>query len=150
MSAVSARDLGFVTPAQMIERCTATAETLQKLERCEGHILNWYNTRTLDPLPPKYVSTVDSGNLIASLWVLAQAAQELDAQPQLAASALRGLADTLAVITNRIPPEIATSVPLATLQGLFQENSSGLEIAERIRLAAEPARKLTESLRWNV
>ncbi len=150
MSAVSACDFGFITPAQMIERCTATAETLKKLERCEGHILNWYNTRTLEPLAPEYVSTVDSGNLIASLWVLAQTVQELDSHPQLDASAVRGLADTLAVIASRIPPESATSVFLETLQGLFQENSSGLEIAERIRLAAEPARKLSESLRWNV
>src|SRR5258708_7923652 len=101
MSVVSACDLGVINPAPMIERCTATVETVKKLERCEGHLLNWYNTRTLEPLPPKYVSTVDSGNLIASLWVLAQAAQELDAQPQLDVSAIRGLADTLAVITNR-------------------------------------------------
>jgi cyclic beta-1,2-glucan synthetase len=150
MSAVSARDLGFITPAQMIERCTATAKTLEKLEKCEGHLLNWYNTRTLEPLPPKYVSAVDSGNLIASLWVLERAAQELDAQLQLDVSALRGLADTLSVITNRFPPQSATGFLLDTLQGLFQENSSGIEIAERIRLAAEPARKLTESLRWSI
>ncbi len=83
MSAVSARDLGFLTPEQMIDRCSATMETLRKLERCEGHILNWYDTRTLEPLQPPYVSTVDSGNLIASLWVLAQACQEMERQPQL-------------------------------------------------------------------
>ena len=148
MSAVSARDLGFITAAQMVDRCTATVETLERLERCEGHILNWYNTRTLEPLPPKYVSTVDSGNLIASLWVFAQAAEDLDGQPQLDATALRGLADTLAVIRNRFPSESATSVLLGTLQGLFQETSSGIQIAERIRLSAEPARKLSESLRW--
>jgi len=150
MSAVSARDLGFITPARMIERCMATAETLEKLERCEGHVLNWYNTKTLEPLAPRYVSTADSGNLIASLWVLAQAAQEIEAQPQLAASALQGLADTLAVMMRRFPAESATSVLLVTLQGLFQDKSSGFEIVERIRLAAEPARKLTESLKWDV
>jgi cyclic beta-1,2-glucan synthetase len=150
MSAVSAQDLGYITPAQLIERCTATAETLERLERCEGHILNWYNTRTLEPLAPRYVSTVDSGNLIASLWVLARATQGAGGQPQLDASALRGLADTLAVITRRFPAESATSVLLDTLHGLFQETSSGFEIVERIRLAAEPARKLTETLRWDI
>lgn len=149
MSAVSAQDLGFITAAQMVDRCAATFETLEKLERCEGHILNWYNTRTLEPLPPKYVSTADSGNLIASLWVLAQTAEDLDEQPQLNTSALRGLADTLAVIQSRFPPEAATSVLLDTLAGLFQETSSGVQIAERIRLSAEPARKLYESLRWS-
>ena len=44
MSAVSARDLGFLTPEQMVDRCAATMETLAKLETCEGHLLNWYNT----------------------------------------------------------------------------------------------------------
>ncbi len=150
MSAVSALDLGYLTPEQMVDRCTATFGTLEKLERCEGHLFNWYNTRTLEPLPPKYVSTVDSGNLIASLWVLAQAAQELNAKPQLDARALRGLTDTLSVIMERFPPDHMTAIPLEALRGLFQEKSSSIEIMERIRLAAEPVRKLTESLRWSV
>jgi cyclic beta-1,2-glucan synthetase len=89
MSAVSALDLGYVTPEEMIERCSATMETLDKLERCEGHLLNWYNTRTLEPLPPKSISTVDSGNLIASLWGLEQACEELEAQPQVEKRALQ-------------------------------------------------------------
>src|SRR5262249_25361994 len=120
------------------------------LERCEGHILNWYNTRTLEPLQPKYISTVDSGNLIASLWVLARACQELEAQSQLEDRAIRGIADTLAVVMDRFPPDHTTATPLERLRGLFQEESSGIEIVERIRLAAEPARKLTNSLRWSI
>ena len=150
MSAVSARDLGFLTPEQMIDRCSATIETLQKLERCEGHILNWYDTRTLEPLRPPYVSTVDSGNLIASLWVLEQACEEIEQQPQLEDRALRGLADTLAVVIERFPPNRTTAIPMETLAGLFREKSSGIEAMERIRLAAEPARKLRESLRWTI
>jgi cellobiose phosphorylase len=149
MSAVSARDLGFLTPEQMVDCCTATIETLAKLESCEGHLLNWYNTRTLEPLPPKYVSTADSGNLIASLWVLRQVSQELDVESQLDARALRGLADTLAVITEQFPPDHSTRVPLAALRGLLEEESLGIEILGRLRLAAEPARKLTDSLRWS-
>ncbi len=43
---------------------------IAKLERSEGHLLNWYNIETLEPLNPRYVSTVDSGNLLGSLWVL--------------------------------------------------------------------------------
>ena len=66
------------------------------------------------------------------------------------ARALRGLADTLAVITERFPPDHSTGVPLAALRGLFEEESLGIEILGRIRLAAEPARKLTDSLRWSV
>jgi cyclic beta-1,2-glucan synthetase len=149
MSAVSACDLGFLTPEQMIERCSETIATLQKLERCEGHILNWYDTRTLEPLEPRYVSTVDSGNLIASLWVLEQACQDIESQSQLEDRALRGLADTLAVVMTRFPADHTTAIPLETLRGLFHEEASGAEVMGRIRLAAEPARKLRESLRWS-
>jgi cyclic beta-1,2-glucan synthetase len=149
MAAVSARDLGYLTPTQFVHRCSATFGTLEKLETCEGHILNWYNTKTLEPLNPRYVSTVDSGNLLACLWVLTQTTEELDTQPQLDAAALRGLADTLSIITFRFPAESDTGVFRDTLQTLFQETTSGYEISERIRLAAEPARKLTESLRWS-
>src|SRR3989441_7521882 len=150
MSAVSALDLGYLSPEEMIERCSATMETLVKLERCEGHLLNWYNTRTLDPLQPKYVSTVDSGNLLASLWVLAQTAQELASKPQVEKCALQGLADNLAVIIERFPPDHTITVPIETLRRLLQEESSGIQIVDRIRRAAQPARKLTESLLWSI
>src|SRR5438093_1703144 len=150
MSAVSALDLGYLSPEAMIERCSATLETLIKLERSEGHLLNWYNTRTLDPLQPKYVSTVDSGNLLASLWVLAQTAQELASKPQVEKRALQGLADNLAVINERFPPDHTITVPIETLRRLLQEESSGIQIVDRIRLAAQPAHKLTESLRWSI
>jgi cellobiose phosphorylase len=149
MSAVSARDLGFLTPDQMIDRCTATIETVLKLERCEGHLLNWYNTQTLESLQPKYVSSVDSGNLIASLWVLAKSCQQMEQLQQVEDRALRGLADTLAVIVNRFPSDHSTAIPLETLRGLFEKESAGVEVMERTRLAAEPARKLVDSLRWN-
>src|SRR5262249_61310112 len=77
-----------------------------------------------------------------------QAAQELENEPQLDARALRGLSDTLTVIAGRFPPDHITRVPLAALSALFQEESHGVDILGRIRLAVEPARKLKESLRW--
>ena len=91
-------------------------ETLQKLERCEGHLLNWYNTRTLEPLQPQYVSTVDSGNLIASLWVLG-AGLSGDGSDSRNWRTVRfeGLADTLAVVIERFPPDHTTAIPLETL-----------------------------------
>ncbi len=149
-SALSARDFGFLTPEPMVERSTATMATLERLETCEGHLLNWYNTRTLEPLLPKYVSTVDSGNLIASLWVLGQACNELEDEPQLDARTLRGLSDTLAVIAERLPPDHSTEVLIAVLRNLLAEQCTGIEILGRIRLAVEPVQKLADSLRWSV
>ena len=51
-------------------RIDATLTTVERLERFEGHLLNWYDTQTLAPLPPAYVSTVDSGNLAGALLTL--------------------------------------------------------------------------------
>ena len=98
-------------------RNLGTLETLDKLERFEGHLLNWYDISTLEPLHPRYVSTVDSGNLLASLWTFEAAVDELAARPLLDASALRGLADTLDVLRQvpsaRKEPDRSTGVASA-------------------------------------
>jgi cyclic beta-1,2-glucan synthetase len=70
LSTLAARDLGYITSAQLIERLTKTFETLEKLPRHEGHFFNWYDTATLVPLHPAYISTVDSGNLLGCLLAL--------------------------------------------------------------------------------
>ena len=76
LSVVAAHDFGFITLRGMVERVERTLETMSRLEMREGHILNWYDTTTLKPLDPAYVSTVDSGNLAAYLWTLNRACQE--------------------------------------------------------------------------
>jgi cyclic beta-1,2-glucan synthetase len=79
LSTVAAHDLGFIDTAVLAERIDATLTTIEGLERFEGHLLNWYDTRTLAPLAPAYVSTVDSGNLAAALVTVAVALQQLAA-----------------------------------------------------------------------
>lgn len=73
LSSVAAQDLGFISKVQTIQRLKDTLETIQKLEHFEGHLLNWYDTKTLEPLHPKYVSLVDSGNYAAYLVAISQA-----------------------------------------------------------------------------
>jgi len=63
LSNLSAHDFGYISAGQLIERTHNTLTTLAKLERHRGHFYNWYDTQSLEPLPPAYVSTVDSGNL---------------------------------------------------------------------------------------
>jgi cyclic beta-1,2-glucan synthetase len=70
LSTLAAHDLGYLSTDSLLRRIEATLTTLERLERYEGHFLNWYDTQTLRPLHPKYVSTVDSGNLAASLIAL--------------------------------------------------------------------------------
>jgi hypothetical protein len=91
---VAAHDFGYLTPDQLLERTRLTLATISKLERYEGHLLNWYNTKTLEPLRPPYVSTVDTGNLLACYIVLQEALTELPTRPLLA-SVFPGLQDTL-------------------------------------------------------
>ena len=72
LSTLAAHDLGYLSTETLVRRLDLTLTTLEGLERYQGHFLNWYDTATLAPLHPRYVSTVDSGNLAASLIALAQ------------------------------------------------------------------------------
>jgi len=77
LSTLAARDLGFIDAQTLIDRVNGTLSTIESLERYEGHLLNWYDTTTLAPLSPRYVSTVDSGNLAGCLLTLSQGLREL-------------------------------------------------------------------------
>ncbi len=93
LSTMAAHDLGYLTTPEMLRRLDATLTTLEGLERYRGHFLNWYDTSTRSPLYPRYVSTVDSGNLAGALITLAQGLLELEQKPQTHEQRLEGLAD---------------------------------------------------------
>ena len=76
LSVTCARVFGWIETREMITRLEATLATLAKLKKHRGHLLNWYDTVTLAPLLPMYVSTVDSGNLSGHLLAVAQACLE--------------------------------------------------------------------------
>ena len=95
LSTLTARDFGWIGTVEAVERLEATLETIGDLERYRGHLLNWYDTTDLRPLDPRYVSTVDSGNLCAALIVLASACEEMINQPLPVAAALSGIGDAL-------------------------------------------------------
>lgn len=70
---VAAHDLGLITDTIALDRLELTMTSVQSLETWHGHLFNWYDTRSLAPLPPRYVSTVDSGNFITYLILVRQA-----------------------------------------------------------------------------
>lgn len=76
LSAVCARQFGWLGTQDLLDRLEATLATLDTLTRHRGHFMNWTDTHTLQPLYPRYVSTVDSGNLSAHLLATAQACRE--------------------------------------------------------------------------
>ncbi len=92
LSILSAHDLGFIETAELVERVDAALTTVEGLERLEGHLYNWYDTVSLAPLEPRYVSTVDSGNLAGALVALAEGLRELPPSDGLAALATRSSA----------------------------------------------------------
>lgn len=69
LSIINAYDLGFITKENAIERLVKIYTTINKLEKWHGHLYNWYNIKTLEPLRPRFVSTVDSGNFVSILYV---------------------------------------------------------------------------------
>ncbi|HTU00790.1 MAG TPA: glucoamylase family protein, partial [Candidatus Sulfotelmatobacter sp.] len=92
---LSAHDFGYLPAGRLLERTTNAFQSMEALERHRGHFYNWYDTRSLTPLPPLYVSTVDSGNLAAHLLTLRAGLLGLPDQKILGARWLEGLSDTL-------------------------------------------------------
>ncbi|PYL61556.1 MAG: hypothetical protein DMF24_06780, partial [Verrucomicrobia bacterium] len=145
LATVAANDFGYITIDDLVERNLHTLETVGRLERFEGHLFNWYDLSTLEPLRPRYVSAVDSGNLIASLWTFKISCDELAARTLLDESALRGIADTLSVLrqnalstkTAELPPAFLRLTELTTGQPSDLE-----EIILCVRTAREPAQDI--------
>ena len=82
VSAACARQFGWISTPDLLDRLEATLATLQKLERHRGHFYNWYDTESCAVLAPAYISTVDSGNFSGLALACAQACTELAAQEQ--------------------------------------------------------------------
>ena len=97
---LSAYDFGYIPAGQLVERTANTLRTMDGLERYRGHFYNWYDTQTLQPLPPLYVSTVDSGNLAGHLLTLRPGLLALADDRILGARLFDGLSDTLRILVD--------------------------------------------------
>jgi cyclic beta-1,2-glucan synthetase len=102
LSNLAAHDFGYVTTTQFIDRCTQTLNTMSKMERYNGHFFNWYDTQSLKTLHPKYISTVDSGNLAGHLLTLRQGLLGLRDGKIIDTQIIDGIHDTLRIIDQKI------------------------------------------------
>ena len=109
VSTLSAYDLGYLGLVELAVRLNSTFEGMDKLEHYRGHLLNWYDSQTLTALPPRYISTVDSGNLAACLITLKQGCLKLAEAPVLGDKQWQGLLAILDILAE-------------TLQGLEKNN----------------------------
>ena len=98
ISNVVAYDLGYITLGEVIDRIELILDGMKKLEKCEGHFLNWYDTQSCEPLWPRYVSTVDSGNLLGYLWVINTTLEEYKNNPLIRLQEILALRDSLKII----------------------------------------------------
>jgi cyclic beta-1,2-glucan synthetase len=102
LSSLAAFDLGYVGGPELSSRLANSLDSLKRLEGYRGHLFNWYDTRSLDPLEPRYVSTVDSGNLGASLLALKEGCLEIASGPAVSAELWNGLIDALALLESSL------------------------------------------------
>lgn len=70
LAIINAYDLEYISVEEAVNKLYDIMNTVKKLEKWNGHLYNWYNIKTLEPLKPRFVSTVDSGNFIAAIYVL--------------------------------------------------------------------------------
>jgi len=102
LSTLASHDFGYLSLKTLLTRLEKTFDTFDRMEKYEGHLFNWYSTQTLQTLPPNYVSTVDSGNLLGCLVTLKQGMREKVREVYPGPSIFEGLADTLAMLVQDV------------------------------------------------
>ena len=108
LAGLAARDFGYLGTRQLLARTDAALQTMQGLQRYRGHFFNWYDTQTLQPLRPHYVSTVDSGNLAGHLLVLRSGLLALADEPALAPGWCAGVRDSFGVLKESLAEDLRT------------------------------------------
>ena len=147
-ASLAAYDFGYIDTRALVERTRRTFATMQRLERYRGHFFNWYDTLSLAPLAPQYVSTVDSGNLTGHLLTLASGLEQLAGEPVVQTTLFAGLVETLDAFASVADPQARG---LAARQEPARPRMHGDAVLPLVaelqgalrRTAADPPRTLT-------
>ena len=107
---LSACDFHYITPGEFIRRTDNTLNTMGKMDRFRGHFYNWYDTQSLDPLLPLYVSSVDSGNLVGYLFILKSGLSSLPDKKIIDPQILDGLKDTLGILNDSTGKSVSANL----------------------------------------
>jgi len=110
LASLAACDFGYIFTSELLDRITNAFHTMNLMERYQGHFYNWYDTQTLQPLRPLYVSSVDSGNLAGHLLTLQQGLLSLPDQPILGSRLFEGIKDTFMVLTEQSGKSATTEI----------------------------------------
>jgi len=135
---LTATDFGYITVAQLMARTANTLDSMDQLERYQGHFYNWYDTQTLKPLHPVYISTVDSGNLAGHLLTLQPGLTGLYDAPVLGPQIVDGIIATARVLDETLSEAGASNVLNALLPAPDAANLQQLHgWLHRVAAAAE-------------
>ncbi len=159
---LAALEMGYSTLPEAMEGIASTMATMQRMERRHGHLLNWYDSQTLAPLPPYFISTVDNGNLAGSLWALKQGLLEFTKRPAIAPSVWRGIEDHIRLLEESAALEgvdAAARDRIADLQRLasgwqrFPESRmpslrKTVQTLEKLEAGLLPGRPYVETRYW--
>ena len=141
LSVISARQFGWISFAETVERLEQTVATIDRMEKFRGHLFNWYLTETLSTLGPRYISAVDSGNLAGHLVAISSALREWEEAPSAhMQGSLDGLADVSGIfeeVLKALPDDRKTVRPLRRrLEECVQGFQTALGAARREKVAA--------------
>ena len=155
LSVLSAWEFGWIGNVEAITRWEQTLATMYRLERFEGHFFNWYDTRTLDPLAPRYISSVDSGNLAGHLLALSQGCQRLADRPSDLAAGVRDLAllirQTADQMVNRLDTEFVSPRDLdQALVDLLASTETADDRMSSVATAADNVVDIVQTLRAGI
>jgi hypothetical protein len=107
---LAAYDFGYLSAGRLIERTGKALQTMESLERHDGHFYNWYDTQSLQPLAPRYVSTVDSGNLAGHLLTLRVGFTGLPDDRIVELRLFAGMIDTARLLVESLTPHVPPPV----------------------------------------
>ena len=102
LSAVSAYDIGYINVIELINHVSHIINSTRKLEKYKGLLFNWYDTRSMVPLYPRYVSSVDCGNFIGYIMVLKKSLEDAVKNPVFRIKEASSLTDIIKLAGSEI------------------------------------------------
>ena len=162
---LAAYDFGFITSGQLLDRTSNAMRTMGRLERFHGHFLNWYDTQSLQPLFPKYVSVVDSGNLSGHLLTLRCGLLELSDSKLISTGFWESLSVTRQILDSEVKrrkqksprsrfdpqPEsgmTTTGAPVSQSESELQSTDDVMALLRRNNSKCDIPPKLKTTLNW--
>jgi hypothetical protein len=155
---IAALDLGHITVQEFIQATENTLTTVRRLPKSHGHLFNWYETRTLEPVGDPFLSTVDNGNLVCCLWTLKQACIEEWKRPIFRKELWTGIRDYARIVQQIAGGKESRKAFRAIENCIAKMGATTIEwldtlpaLEQSVALLAEAARasaKSPDDLRW--